>query len=50
MNKQTDPELVPFKKDLTITYAMGSQGRENEYAEHYRAQGVVLKAKYLGRG
>ena len=49
MRSQKAPELVPYKKDLTIGAAMGAQGREREYMEHYRAQGVVLKRKYTDR-
>jgi len=48
MRTQNTPELEPFKKDLTISVAMGANGREREYMEHYRAQGVKLKAKYTG--
>jgi hypothetical protein len=40
--------MEPYKKDLTISVAMGANGREREYMEHYRRQGVVLKRKYTG--
>ena len=46
MRTANQAPLTPYKKDLTISVAMGANGREREYAEHYRAQGVKLKAKY----
>lgn len=49
MEKATNKPLTPFKKDLTISLAMGAQGREQEYMEHFRNQGVRLKKKYTKR-
>jgi len=46
MQNNTGKALEPYKKDLTISAAMGAQGREREYMEHFRKQGIRLKKKY----